>query len=69
MSEMKHVSEVLNEILQEMRVAQTKNWKEFIVEARQKQHKLNELCKNELQDEKILESIWCGPHDEDSAEQ
>ena len=69
MSEMKHVSEVLNEILQEMRVAQTKNWKEFIVEARQKQHKLNELCKNELQDEKILESIWPGPHDEDSAEQ
>ena len=66
---MRHVSEYLSGILREMRVAQTKNWKEFIDEAKQRQHKLNEICKNELHNEKILESIWSGPHDEDSAEQ
>ena len=34
---MRHVSEYLSGILREMRVAQTKNWKEFIDEAKQRQ--------------------------------
>ena len=65
MSEMKHVSEVLSEIFREMQVVQTKNWKKFIVETRQRQRTLNKVCKD---DEKILESVWHGPNDIDNDE-